>query len=76
MLGIDRTRKPFPPFGSGMPSIFVASRATTSSPFGKPIQLAGLGGFVEATALSPDGEGLYFHKLVNNLSVIFRASRQ
>jgi hypothetical protein len=68
------TRAPLP-LGSASPSIYVATRTTTSSDFGKPTQLTQLTGFVEAPALSPDGQGLYFHELVGDAYVIEFARR-
>ena len=64
-LRLYYTRAPLP-FGSGPPSIFVATRSTVSRAFGRPSRLARLHGFVEAPALAPDGRGLYFHQLVGS----------
>lgn len=63
------------PLGSKPPAIFVATRSSTSNAFGAPVKLTTLTGFVEAPALSPSGRSLYFHRLVGNKFVIFRASK-
>ncbi len=63
------------PLGSKPPAIFVATRSSTSNAFGAPVRLTALTGFVEAPALSPTGQSLYFHRLVGNKFVIFRASK-
>ncbi len=73
-LQLYYTRAPLP-LGSAPPSIYVATRATATSAFGKPSMLSQLTGFVEAPALSPDGQGLYFHALVGGQYVIEFASR-
>ena len=62
------------PLGSDL-AIYVATRSSTRSAFRAPTQLTSLTGFVEAPALSPDGQGLYYHKLVGNTYVLYRASR-
>ena len=68
-LRLYYTRGPLP-LGSGPPSIFVATRSNVSRVFGQPSRLSQLHGFVEAPALSPDGRGLYFHRLVGSHYVI------
>ena len=73
-LQLYYTRAPLP-LGSAPPSIEVATRANATSAFGKPNVLSQLTGFVEAPALSPDGQGLYFHELVGGQYVIEFASR-
>jgi hypothetical protein len=73
-LQLYYTRAPLP-LGSAPPSIYVATRSTATGAFGKPTELSLLTGFVEAPALSPDGQGLYFHQLVGGKYVIEFASR-
>ncbi len=73
-LQLYYTRAPLP-LGSAPPSIYVTTRATATSSFGTPTELSQLSGFVEAPALSPDGQGLYFHALIGGQYVIEFASR-
>jgi hypothetical protein len=46
----------------GAPSIWIAHRSTTEQPFEPPLRLSRLDGFVEAPALSPDEQLLYYHR--------------
>ena len=48
---------PFP-----APQIYRASRSAVDLPFGQIVHLAGLGDYVEGSALSPDEKLLYFHR--------------
>lgn len=59
----------------GSASICTATRTSTTSPFGAPHVIQALTGFVEAPSLSLDGKSLYYHALVNNQFVIYRATR-
>jgi hypothetical protein len=40
-----------------------------------PELVSGASGFVEAPSLSADGKLLYFHKMVNGTSLIYRIER-
>jgi hypothetical protein len=42
--------------------IMVATRATAAEPFGPPLRIASITGFVEGATISPDGRLLYYHK--------------
>jgi len=53
------------------PRIFHAHRDTVDAPFGKPVQLEAIEGFVEGATVAPDGT-LYFHKRVNDRYAIWR----
>jgi Tol biopolymer transport system component len=44
------------------PQIYRSTRPATDAPFGQPVHLAGLGDYVEGSALSPDERLLYFHR--------------
>jgi hypothetical protein len=59
----------------GRAAIFLSRRGQRSEPFGPPIRLAALEGFVEGPTLSPDERSLYYHKKDGAKFVIFRASR-
>jgi hypothetical protein len=71
-LDLYFTRAPAPA-GTGSPSIYLARRNSASAAFGPPVPLSALTGFVEAPSLSPDGRGLYFHRLVGNTYGIWYA---
>ena len=53
------------------PQIWRARRDARTQPFGTPVRLEGLGDFVEAPALSPDENWLYFHRKVGSGFRIF-----
>jgi Tol biopolymer transport system component len=44
---------------AGGPAIYLATRNSTTEPFGKPLRLAALEGFFEAPTLSPEERSLY-----------------
>jgi hypothetical protein len=44
------------------PQIYRSTRPAADAPFGQPVHLAGLGNYVEGSALSPDERLLYFHR--------------
>jgi hypothetical protein len=44
-------------------AIYRATRPGAGQPFGAPERVAAADGFVEAPALNPDGNILYFHRL-------------
>jgi len=44
------------------PTILMASRTSTTKPFGAPEMVSAITGFVEAPTISPDGRSLYFHR--------------
>jgi WD40-like Beta Propeller Repeat len=58
-----------------LPTIYTATRANTSEPFGKPRKIEAITGFAEAPALSPDEKSLYYHENVNGTFVIYRVTR-
>jgi hypothetical protein len=57
------------PFRS--PSIYRATRNSPDQPFGKPVAVKGISGFVEGPSVGPDGS-LYFHKKVGGRFQIWR----
>jgi hypothetical protein len=57
------------------PQIYLATRAAADQPFGQPVRLTGLGTFVEAPSLSPDGRWLYFHACAKGVCRLFAARR-
>jgi Tol biopolymer transport system component len=59
----------------GPPAIYVAKRAAKTLPFGEPMRIAAIDGFVEGPTLSPDELSLYYHKKENGRLVIYRVTR-
>ena len=57
------------------PAIYVAKRAGKTLPFGEPLRLSAIDGFVEGPTLSPDELSLYYHKKENWRLVIYRVTR-
>ncbi len=55
--------------------LFRSLREGIEAPFGEPVELEALVGFVEAPALGPDGLELFFHRLDAGTFRIFRATR-
>lgn len=51
--------------------IFITTRNSRNEAFGEPQLISELSGFVEAATVTPDGQGFYYHKLVNNLYQLF-----
>jgi Tol biopolymer transport system component len=58
------------------PAIYVATRSSTSAPFGQPRKIAAITGFVEAPTLSPDGRSLYFHKMDSGRFRLYLVTRR
>ncbi len=56
--------------------IMVATRASTTEPFGEPRQIESITGFVEGPTISPDGRNLYYHKKEQGQYRIYRVTRQ
>ncbi len=42
--------------------IMMATRASAAAPFGRPVRIAAIAGFVEGPTVSPDGRRLYYHR--------------
>jgi WD40-like Beta Propeller Repeat len=61
--------------GKNGPAIYRAARKKVSQPFDPPERVAGIKGFVEAPALSPDGRSLYYHLKEKKQFAIYRAVR-
>jgi len=57
------------------PKIYEATRRSTNQPFGAPVEITGLGDFVEAPILSPDGLSLYYHACSGRRCSLYRATR-
>lgn len=57
------------------PAIYVAKRAGKTLPFGDPLRIATVAGFVEGPTLSPDELSLYYHNKENGRFVIYRVTR-
>jgi len=55
------------------PAICMATRNSTSLPFGEPRKIEAITGFAEAPSIAPDGLSLYYH--VKNPSGVFIISR-
>ena len=56
-------------------AIYLATRRSTTLPFGPPARLAAIDGFVEAPTLSPDERSLYYHKKERDGFVIYSVTR-
>lgn len=69
------TRVAAPLSEASVPQIFYAKRKTTDSAFDVPVQLTGLGDFVEAPSISNNGRALYYHRMVNDKFVIYEVRR-
>jgi Tol biopolymer transport system component len=61
--------------GPSGPAVYMAARADKTKPFGKPVRLVAIAGFVEGPTLSPDEQSLYYHKKENGHFVIYRVTR-
>jgi len=61
--------------GKQGPAIYVAKRAGKTLPFGEPMGISVIDGFVEGPTLSPDELSLYYHKKENGQLVIYRVTR-
>lgn len=59
----------------GSLGIYLSHRRSRSEPFGLPVRLDALTGFVEGPTLSPDERSIYYHKKEGAKFVIYRASR-
>jgi WD40-like Beta Propeller Repeat len=70
-LFFNRAGKDIPNFAA----IFVTTRKRTTEPFGKPMRLVAIEGFVEGPTLSPDERSLYYHKKEGGRFVIYRVSK-
>ncbi len=44
------------------PAIYMATRKSTSKPFGQPKKIDAITGFAEAPSISPDDLSLYYHE--------------
>jgi WD40 repeat protein len=55
------------------PAIYMATRKSTSKPFGQPKKIEAITGFAEAPSISPDDLSLYYH--VKNPSGVFVINR-
>ena len=69
------TRLDVPISATSMPQIFVSSRNNTNEPFGLPVKIQSISGFVEAATISPDGNTLYYHKRDNNKFALYLTRR-
>ena len=58
------------------PTILMASRTSTTKPFGAAEKIPAITGFVEAPTISPNGRSLYFHRRnPDGVFSIFRVTR-
>ena len=61
--------------GAQGPAIYIAKRTSKTLPFGEPLRISAIDGFVEGPTLSPDELSLYYHKKENGRLVIYRVTR-
>jgi len=66
----------FTRFNGKEPAIFMATRTSTSKPFGSAEKIMAITGFVEAPSISPDGKSIYYHQRnPDGLFSIYRVTR-
>lgn len=58
------------------PAIYMAQRSNATEPFGSPLKLVAIEGFVEAPTLSPDEKSLYYHRRESGKFVLYRVTRK
>jgi hypothetical protein len=63
------------PKGSTQPAIYRTVRPNATAVFGTPARIAAITGFVEAPALSADGQRLYYHQRVGKYFAVCRVRR-
>jgi hypothetical protein len=56
------------------PRIFLARRASVEAPFGKPVELESIEGFVEGPSIGIDNT-LYFHRRLDDHYALWRVAR-
>ena len=61
--------------GAQGPAIYMTKRDAKTLPFGEPLRLSAIDGFVEGPTLSADELSLYYHKKENGRFVIYRVTR-
>lgn len=54
--------------------IWLARRGSTDAPFGRPVRIAAITGFVEGPTFSPDGRSIYFHRRVGDRFSLWRVT--
>lgn len=64
-----------PPVPFSNPTIWLARRARATDPFGAPVRVRAITGFVEAATFSPDGRALYYHRRAGNRFTLWRVAR-
>ncbi len=60
----------------GRVSLYIATRASVTSPFDSPAALVDLDGYVEAATFTPDERAIYYHKKDRGRFVIQMARRR
>lgn len=58
------------------PEILVSTRQSINEPFGIPVKMESLAGFVEAPTIAPDQKTIYFHKKENDIYVLYFVKKQ
>jgi len=74
-LSADGRMLAFTRLEEGTTSLWLARRTGPAAPFGPPVRLAALTGFVEAATFAPGGRALYYHRLTERGFTIWRATR-
>ncbi|HUJ12770.1 MAG TPA: hypothetical protein VL284_03185 [Thermoanaerobaculia bacterium] len=75
-ISSDRLELFFTRIVGGVPQIFRSTRSDSSSPWRPPRRLAAISGFVEAPAIAPGGNALYYHANRGGRFVIERVTRR
>jgi hypothetical protein len=76
LLELYFTRLAIPLTPASPPEIFVARRQNTSEPFGEPVKIKSITGFVEAPAVAPDQKTLYYHLKENGKYVLYMVKKK
>ncbi len=69
------TRLDTPISALSMPQIYIATRNSTTAPFGKPYKIKEITGFVEGPTLAPDQQKIYYHKKENDRFVLYMVEK-
>jgi hypothetical protein len=57
-------------------AIMMASRKSAAEPFGPPVRIAAITGFVEGPTISPDGRLLYYHRRDSGIFHLYMVERR
>ena len=75
-LEIYFTRLTLPLGDNPEAKIYLSQRSSTDSPFGSPQLISEITGFVEGATLNSDDTGIYYHKKVNDLFLLYYLEKE